>query len=243
LHAQQNEIANEKLAHLTRHGAEHGAVTGSVAVDMATVRRRKREMVERQIAAHLQNYKASGAELIIGYGRFVAPKTLEVILNDGGTRVLAGGRVFLNVGTHAAIPNVPGLEAAKPLTHVEVLALDYLPQHLIVIGGGYSGLDGTGLSSLWQRHDYRRVRASGGGANRHDSRAAIFEARQCCFGPPDDGRRPQHAFLKHTASVGSTDHARKSRTGREFRFLIPYSMQRPRSEQAAHQLIPNGCEG
>ena len=62
-------------------------------------------------------------------------------LNDGGTRVLAGDKVFLDVGTHAAIPNVPGLEPAKPLTHVEALELDYLPQHLIVIGGGYSGLE------------------------------------------------------------------------------------------------------
>src|SRR5258707_6028421 len=137
----KNEIANAKVAHLARHGAEHGAVTGSITIDMATVRRRKREMVERQIAAHLQEYKASGAELIMGSGRFVAPKTLEVILNGGGTRVLAGDKVFLDVGTHAAIPNVPGLEAAKPLTHVEALELDYLPQHLIVIGGGYSGLE------------------------------------------------------------------------------------------------------
>ena len=77
----------------------------------------------------------------MGSGRFVAPKTLEVTLNDGGTRVLAADKVFLNVGTHAAIPNVPGLGAAQPLTHVEALELDYLPQHLIVIGGGYSGLE------------------------------------------------------------------------------------------------------
>src|SRR6516165_6856658 len=137
----KNEIANAKVAHLARHGAEHGVVAGPITVDMATVRRRKREMVERQIAAHMKNYKASGAELIMGSGRFVAPKTLDVILNDGGTRVLTGDKVFLNVGTHAAIPNVLGLEAAKPLTHVEALELDYLPQHLIVIGGGYSGLE------------------------------------------------------------------------------------------------------
>src|SRR5215475_8620616 len=137
----KNEIANAKVAHLARHGAEHGVVAGSITIDMATVRRRKREMVERQVAAHLQNYKASGAELIIGSGHFVAPKTVEVILNDGGTRVLAGDKVFLDIGTHAAIPSVPGLEAARPLTHVEALELDYLPQHLIVIGGGYSGLE------------------------------------------------------------------------------------------------------
>jgi pyruvate/2-oxoglutarate dehydrogenase complex dihydrolipoamide dehydrogenase (E3) component len=98
-------------------------------------------MVEAQIAAHLENYRTSGAELIMGTGRFVAPKTLEVRLNDGGTRLLAGEKIFLNVGTHAAIPNVPGLEAARPLTHIEALELDYLPSHLIVIGGGYSGLE------------------------------------------------------------------------------------------------------
>jgi pyruvate/2-oxoglutarate dehydrogenase complex dihydrolipoamide dehydrogenase (E3) component len=80
-------------------------------------------------------------ELVMGTGRVVAPKTLEVRLNDGGTRVLAGERVFLNVGTHAAIPDVPGLEATRPLTHVEALELDYLPSHLVVLGGGHSGLE------------------------------------------------------------------------------------------------------
>jgi pyruvate/2-oxoglutarate dehydrogenase complex dihydrolipoamide dehydrogenase (E3) component len=124
-----------------RHAAEYGTVTGAVATDMAVVRQRKRDMVDRQIAAHLQNYKSSGAELILGEGRFVASKTLEVRLNEGGTRVLTGEKVFLNVGTHAAIPNVPGLEAARPLTNIEALELDYLPSHLIVLGGGYVGLE------------------------------------------------------------------------------------------------------
>ena len=108
---------------------------------MAKVVARKRDMVKAQVAAHLQNYKESGAELIMGGGRFVAPNTLEVSLNDGGTRTLTGTRVFINLGTHAAIPNVPGLEAAKPMTHIEALELDVLPAHLIVIGGGYSGLE------------------------------------------------------------------------------------------------------
>lgn len=137
----KNEISGARVAHLARRAAQFGTMTGSVAIDMATVRRRKREMVERQIAKHLQNYKASGAELIMGNGRLLAPKTLEVTLNDGGTRLLAGDRVFLNVGTHAAVPSVPGLDAARPLTHIEALELDYLPPHLIVIGGGYAGLE------------------------------------------------------------------------------------------------------
>ena len=116
-------------------------MTGPIKVDMAKVRERKRAMVQGLVVAHLKNYRESGAELIMGTGRFVAPKTIEVSLNDGGTRTLVGDKVFLNLGTHAAIPNVPGLEAAKPLTHIEALELDILPPHMIVIGGGYSGLE------------------------------------------------------------------------------------------------------
>ena len=91
----KNEIASAKVAHLARDGGPYGTVTGSVTVDMATVRRRKREMVERQITKHVQIYRTSGAELIMGSGRFLAPKTLEVKTNDGGTRVLVvDGRLF-----------------------------------------------------------------------------------------------------------------------------------------------------
>jgi pyruvate/2-oxoglutarate dehydrogenase complex dihydrolipoamide dehydrogenase (E3) component len=137
----KNEIQSAKVAHLARHAAQYGTTTGPVATDMGKVRQRKRDMVDGLVAVHLQNYKASGTELIMGSGRFVAPRTLEVHLNDGGTRVLAGDKVFLNVGTHAAIPTIPGLETARPLTHVEALELDYLPSHLIVLGGGYVGVE------------------------------------------------------------------------------------------------------
>ncbi len=148
----KNEIWSAKVAQLVRHAAQFGTVTGPVSIDMATVCQRKRDMVDRQIAAHLQNYQTSGAELIMGAGRFVAPKTLEVRLNDGGTRVLAGDKVFLNVGTHAAIPSVPGLEAAGPLTNIEALELDYLPPHLIVLGGGYVSLE---LAQAYRRFGSR----------------------------------------------------------------------------------------
>src|SRR5580704_8496697 len=137
----KNVISSAEVAYLTRNAAQFGATAGPVAIDMNAVRKRKREMVERQVAKHLEIYKASGAELIMGTGRFAGPKTLEVNLNDGGTRVLSADTVFLNLGTHAALPNVPGLDAARPLTHVEALELDHLPSHLLVIGGGYSGLE------------------------------------------------------------------------------------------------------
>ena len=137
----KNEIWSAKVADLVHHADRFGMVTGSTATDMKRVLARKRDMVDGLIAMHLDNYKASGAELIMGTGRFIAPKTIEVSLNDGGTRVLTGDRVVLNLGTHATIPDIPGLAAAAPLTNVEALELDRLPDHLIVIGGGYVGLE------------------------------------------------------------------------------------------------------
>jgi pyruvate/2-oxoglutarate dehydrogenase complex dihydrolipoamide dehydrogenase (E3) component len=137
----KNEIWSARVAHLVHDAAHFGTMTGPVKSDLAKVRQRKRDMVNREIDFHLKSYKTSGAELIMGTGRFVAPKTLEVRLNDGGIRELAADQVFLDVGTHAAIPNVPGLEAARPLTHIEALELDYLPPHLIVFGRGYVGLE------------------------------------------------------------------------------------------------------
>jgi pyruvate/2-oxoglutarate dehydrogenase complex dihydrolipoamide dehydrogenase (E3) component len=101
---------------------------------------------------HLDRYKASGAELIMGTGRFIASKTMEVKLNDGGTRVLTGDRVALNLGTHATIPDIPGLVAAEPLTNIETLELDRLPEHLIVLGGGYVGLE---LAQAYRRFGSR----------------------------------------------------------------------------------------
>ena len=78
----------------------------------------------------------------MGIARFVAPRTVEIELRDGGKRTIFGDRVFLDLGSRAAIPDLPGLaEAAKPMTHVEALELDRLPQHLMVLGGGYVGLE------------------------------------------------------------------------------------------------------
>jgi pyruvate/2-oxoglutarate dehydrogenase complex dihydrolipoamide dehydrogenase (E3) component len=137
----KNEVWGARVAHLARHGAQFGVVTSSVTTDMATVLRRKRDMVSHEVDLHLQNFRATGTELIMGNGHLVAPKTLEVRLSDGGTRVLAGDQIFLNLGTHPAIPAISDLEAARPLTHIEALELDYAPAHLIVLGGGYVGLE------------------------------------------------------------------------------------------------------
>ncbi len=137
----KNEIWSAKVIDLAHRAARFGGATAPLAVDMAQVRARKRAMVEEMEGLTLQQYKATGAELIMGEGRLVAPRALEVRLNAGGARRLEAERLYLNLGTHAAIPDVPGLADAAPLTHIEALELDRVPSHLIVLGGGYVGLE------------------------------------------------------------------------------------------------------
>lgn len=137
----KNEIWSAKVAHLVQHAGEFGSNTGAVSIDMEAVRKRKREMVDGLIKVHLDRYKAAGARLLMGSARFTGPKTLEVRLADEGEMTVHAERIFLNLGTRAAIPEVPGLAESDPLTHIEILELAHLPQHLIVIGGGYVGLE------------------------------------------------------------------------------------------------------
>ena len=137
----KNFVYTGRVISLARRGAEFGLKLDSLSVDMKVVQRRKRTMVEGLHQMHVDATNASGAELIMGTGRFVGPRTLEVDLNDGGKRTLFGDKVFIDLGSHAAIPSLPGLAEAKPMTHVEALDLDRLPEHLIVLGGGYVGLE------------------------------------------------------------------------------------------------------
>jgi pyruvate/2-oxoglutarate dehydrogenase complex dihydrolipoamide dehydrogenase (E3) component len=137
----KNIIHSAKVASYFQRGKEFGMATKGFAVDMSAVRDRKRRMVSGEINAHLDNYKRSGAELIIGSGRFIGPKTLEATLPDGTSRRLRGTNVIIGTGTHAALEPIPGLAEAQPLTHIEALELDEVPAHLLVIGGGYVGLE------------------------------------------------------------------------------------------------------
>jgi pyruvate/2-oxoglutarate dehydrogenase complex dihydrolipoamide dehydrogenase (E3) component len=137
----KNVIYSAKAASLVHPTKGLGVMTGAVRVDMAGVARRKWRMVNEQVKVHLDKFKASGTELVMGEARFTEPKTVRVTLNAGGTRLLRGERVFLNVGTRASIPEVPGLALAGPMTHVEALNLERLPEHLVILGGGYVGLE------------------------------------------------------------------------------------------------------
>ena len=132
------------------HGASiaHTAATSEVLgtrvarnVSMREIQARKRTMGEGLIQTHLNKFAASGCELVMGRGCFIAERTIEVALNGGGTRTLRGDQVFLDVGAFASLPALLGLAEAAPLTHVELLDLDTVPEHLLILGGSYVGLE------------------------------------------------------------------------------------------------------
>jgi len=137
----KNIIHGAKVASYVRRSEEFGIAKEGFTIDMSAVRDRKRRMVSELNELYLDNYKRTGAEFILGSGRFVAPKTVEAILLDGTIRRLRGANVIVSTGTRAALDSIPGLADATPLTHVEALELDEIPEHLIVIGGGYIGLE------------------------------------------------------------------------------------------------------
>lgn len=137
----KNIIHSAKVASYARRSAEFGIRQQPVEIDMAAVRARKRAMVDGLVKMHLDNFHSSGAELVLGSGSFIAPRTIEVTLPDGGTRILRGRDVAIGTGTRAHLPAIDGLDEANPLTHIEALELDHVPGHLLVLGGGFIGLE------------------------------------------------------------------------------------------------------
>lgn len=137
----KNIIHAARVASYVRNSKDYGIQTDGFRVDMPAVRERKRKMVSELNEAYLSNYKATGAEFIRASGRFIAPLTVEATFADGTHRVLRGTNVIISTGTHATIDRIPGLLEAQPLTHVEALELDRVPEHLIVLGAGYIGAE------------------------------------------------------------------------------------------------------
>lgn len=137
----KNFIHSAKVANYFWRGHEFGITKDNCRIDMSLVRDRKRQMVNGLVQMHLDIYKSSGTELIIGTGRFVGPRTIEVELADGGTRLLRGEKVVISTGSRATIAPIPGLRESEPMTHIEALELDRVPSRLLVMGGGYIGLE------------------------------------------------------------------------------------------------------
>ena len=137
----KNVIHTAQIANYVRHGEDYGFSIDRFRVNMLAVRDRKRKMVKGLVDIHLELYGKSGAELIMASGRFVGPRMLEATLEDGTTRLLTGTNIVIGTGTHAAVEDIPGLRAAQPLTHIEALELDVVPEHMIIFGAGYVGLE------------------------------------------------------------------------------------------------------
>ena len=137
----KNVVWSARVAFIAQHANMFGISPRRPPSDMRAVHERKRRMVEGLITTNLDHYKSSTAELVMGDAKFTGRRTIQVALNEGGTRTLKAERIFLNLGTRASIPPVPGLAEALPLTNIEILELDRLPEHLIVLGGGYVGLE------------------------------------------------------------------------------------------------------
>jgi pyruvate/2-oxoglutarate dehydrogenase complex dihydrolipoamide dehydrogenase (E3) component len=137
----KNIIHSAKVAAYVRESKEFGITTNGFSIDMSAVRGRKRQMVTGMNEIYLDNYEKTGAEFILATGKFIAPKTVEAALADGSVRRLRGTNVIVSTGTRAALDPIPGLAKARPLTHIETLELGEVPEHLLVIGGGYIGLE------------------------------------------------------------------------------------------------------
>jgi pyruvate/2-oxoglutarate dehydrogenase complex dihydrolipoamide dehydrogenase (E3) component len=137
----KNIIHSAKVASYFARGAEFGVESQGYTVNMAAVMDRKRAMVKGLVDIHVRNFDASGVDLMLGHGYLIGPRLVQVDMQDGTTRQLRGSNIVIGTGTHATLDSIPGLAAANPLTHIEALELDTLPEHVVVLGGGYIGLE------------------------------------------------------------------------------------------------------
>jgi pyruvate/2-oxoglutarate dehydrogenase complex dihydrolipoamide dehydrogenase (E3) component len=137
----KNVVHSAKVASFFQRGAEFGIVQSDWHVDMAGVNARRQKLVDAEQQVHLTNFAKNNGEIVMGFGRFTAEKTIEVTLNGGGTRTLRSDRIFLDTGSRATIEPIPGLAESAPLTHIELLELTVRPEHLLILGGGFVGLE------------------------------------------------------------------------------------------------------
>jgi pyruvate/2-oxoglutarate dehydrogenase complex dihydrolipoamide dehydrogenase (E3) component len=136
-------IASAHAAYVARRGADFGVRTGEVTVDMARVRQRKRDIVASFRGHDEQRIRdaAPALELLMGEARFAGPYAIEVRLNDGGTRLLTANQVFINTGARTERPPIPGVESVPSLNSTTIMELDAVPEHLVILGGGYIAVE------------------------------------------------------------------------------------------------------
>ncbi|MGI8857296.1 MAG: mercuric reductase [Thermomicrobiales bacterium] len=135
-------VASARVAYLARRAADYGVNTGPVTVDMAVVRRRKRDIVgEFRSGSEKGVAETEGLDYLMGEARFTGPKTITVRLHDGGERTITAERIFINSGQRPTIPEIEGLAGLPYLTSTSIMELGAVPEHLLVLGGGFIGLE------------------------------------------------------------------------------------------------------
>jgi pyruvate/2-oxoglutarate dehydrogenase complex dihydrolipoamide dehydrogenase (E3) component len=135
-------IASGRVAYLARRAADYGVHTGAISIDFRKVRERKREMVSRfRNEGQARIEKTANLDLLWGEAKFAGPKSVELRLKDGAQQTISANYVFINIGTRASRPKVEGLESVRFLDNVSIMNLDAVPEHLLVLGGGYIGLE------------------------------------------------------------------------------------------------------
>lgn len=135
-------VASARVAYLARRAADYGLKTGPVSVDLERVRQRKQAVVDRfRNGSQRRLEQTEGVDLLFGQARFTGPNSVEVRQNDGQVRQLSAAAIFINTGARPADPPIEGLEGVPSLNSTTIMELDNLPEHLLVVGGGYVGLE------------------------------------------------------------------------------------------------------
>jgi len=135
-------VASARVAYMAKRAADYGVHTGPISVDMSIVRKRKRDIVESFRSGSKKSITdTKGVDLLMGEAHFTSPKTLEVRLLNGDVRQLSADTIFINTGERPATPSLEGLDSVPLLNSTSIMELDSVPDHLIVLGGGYVGLE------------------------------------------------------------------------------------------------------
>jgi len=135
-------IASGRVAYLARRGADYGVHIGPISVDIVKVRQRKRDIVDSfRNGSQKRIEQTPGVALIFGDAAFSGPRTVSVRVKDGRELVLSAQYVFINAGTRASRPRLDGIDQVSTLDNVSIMELDIVPDHLLVLGGGYIGLE------------------------------------------------------------------------------------------------------
>jgi dihydrolipoamide dehydrogenase len=146
-------VASARVAYLTRRANDYGVrQNGDLTVDMAIVRQRKRDIVDSFRGGSEKRLERSGVTLLSGEGRFTGTHTIEVKLNDGSTEQIEADKIFINTGASPAPLQIPGIENVPVLNSTTIMELDVVPRHLVVLGGGYIGLE---FAQMFRRYGSR----------------------------------------------------------------------------------------